>query len=272
MRLAHIIKKVYFDPICVTETGHAAIRQVIESKLAGEYKVEDKQEDEELDLFGEELAKPWNLNEVTKVIPVIGAIGYKVSGLEKTCGVTDVRDIREWTVEAMTDPRIENIVYDMSTPGGGVTGVPELADFIAECGKKKHTIAFTDDLMASAGYWIGAACNEIYATPSANVGSIGVYSYIVDISKMYEEAGIKVELFKDGKYKGMGLQGLSLTDEQRVYLQEEVNKISTLFKGFVKAQRPGVADDQMQGQCVMGYEAEGLVDGVVSSIDDIFIK
>ena len=273
MRLSHLIQKIYFDPICITEKGHAAIRAVIESKLGDEYRMEDIPEDE-TDLFGEALPKPWDMNENTKVIPVVGTIGYKIGKIEKVCGVTDVRDIRGWMQEAMADPRIENIVLDVSSPGGGVTGVPELADYIAECSEEKNIVAFTDDIMASAAMWIAAGASEVFSTSTADVGSIGVYSYILDMSKMYENAGVKVELFKDGKYKGMGIQGLSLSDDQRGFLQGEVMKISALFKGFMRNRRPSISDETMQGQCLMGYEAAelGLVDGVVESIDDIFIK
>lgn len=82
--------------------------------------------------------------------------------------------------------------------------------------------------------------------------------------------GVTPHLFKDGRLKGMGIEGMPLTDDQKAYLQDEVMKISKLFKGFVKEKRPSISDEQMQGQTLMAYEVVGsLVDGTVSGIEDI---
>jgi dienelactone hydrolase len=53
--------------------------------------------------------------------------------------------------------------------------------------------------MASAAYWIASQARAIYATPSAQVGSIGVVQAVVDRSAAINAAGIKVEVFSVGK-------------------------------------------------------------------------
>lgn len=264
MRLQHLIQKVYFDPVAITPAGHAAVRAVIENKLGLTEKA-----DANTDIFGDALPAPYNIGS-TRVIPVAGTIGYKVGNIAKSCGVADVMDVKGWINEALNDASVTGMILHISSPGGGVSGVPELAQFINQASKTKNIIGYTDDLAASAGYWIAAACNEIYATPTAEVGSVGVYSYILTYEDMYKQAGVTPHLFKDGKYKGMGLEGMPLTDEQKAYLQGEVNKISGLFKGFVKDQRANVTDEQMQGQTSMAYEVVGsLVDHIVNSIEEI---
>ena len=144
MRLRPVIEEVYLKPLLITEAGHASVRKVIESKLADEFvnsfrgKDDEDEDDEMTDFFGEPIPVPYNFDEEGKirVIPVAGPVAFKASMLERTCGITDAKLIREWVMDAETDPTVETIALDISSPGGTVTGVPELADFIAKCKKK----------------------------------------------------------------------------------------------------------------------------------------
>jgi ClpP class serine protease len=273
MKLQRIIQKVYVDPVLITETGHMAVRQLLETKLANDMITDwkAKDEDEDLDLFGDPLPKPYDIVPSIRVIPVNGTIMQKAGMLEEMCGAVSTQKIKGWIQEAEADANIDTIVFDIESPGGEVTGTPELADYIAKC--KIKTIAVSDSLVASAAYWIASSCDEIYSIgKTAEWGSIGCYSYILDVSKMYDNAGIKVEVFKDSKLKGIGIPGVPLNDDQRAYLQGEVDKIGKMFRDHVRVMRGNVPDEVMQGQTHMAIEAEqnGLIDGIVDSIEDIF--
>lgn len=272
MRLAHLIERVYLRPMLITADGHAAIRQVIENKYnLGSIKSENT--DEDTDLFGDPMPKPYDFMPGVRAIPVNGPIGYKVSGIEKVCGVCDVGLVNQWTKEAMADNTIDTILYDFNTPGGEITQVMETAELIEEAGKTKNTIAFTDTMACSAGMWLMAASNEIYTTKTADIMSVGVYSYLLDYSKMYEEAGIKVEPFVSGDLKGIGIPGRPLTDSQRQHLQAEVDMLGEMFRGYMKKRMPKMPDDMMRGQSVMGLNtAKAGLTNLVSSMDDIFAK
>jgi ClpP class serine protease len=102
---------------------------------------------------------------------------------------------------------------DIDSPGGTVAGTPELAAAVSALDQKKPVYAFSSGLMASAAYWIASQARAIYATPSAQVGSIGVVQAVVDRSAAINAAGIKVEVFSVGKYKAMGAPGTPLTDD-----------------------------------------------------------
>ena len=115
----------------------------------------------------------------------------------------------------MANPNVQRIVLDIDSPGGTVAGTPEAAAQIAAANKVKRVDAWTGNLMCSAAYYLAAGCRGVYAAPSATVGSIGVYLPVVDRSEMYKAMGVKVDIIKSGKYKGMGFPGTSLTDDQR---------------------------------------------------------
>lgn len=272
MRLQHTIEQVYLKPQLMTATAHAAVRAVIESKLGRDSVSSFSAEDmEEVDIFGEPLPTSYDLDAHTRVIPVYGIIGHKVSMLEKTCGVCDVRDIKNEIALAINNSEIATIILDIDSPGGVVNGVPELADYIKEQSKWKSIVSYIDNQCASAAYWLASATDEIYTTTSAEVGSIGCYSYMIDVSRMYEAEGAKVELFTSGRYKGMGLPGLPLTAEQKELLQSEVDMIAGVFKDFVKKCRPKAEPESMEGQMFMGTTAidKGLSDAIAEDISHI---
>lgn len=274
MRLSNILHEVYGKPLLITKDGFMSVHRVIQSKLANDISSTKFVEESNTDIFGEPLpVMEVDVDMKLATIPVVGIVGHRIGMLEKTCGVVDVRDIRQNVKVALENPFVETILFDVNSPGGTVTGVPELADYIAQATKIKKTIAFTDTLMASAAYFLMAGCSEIISTPSADVGSVGVYQALLDVSKLYDDLGVKVELFKDGEYKAMGIEGIPLTDKQRELLQSDVNKISLMFKEFVKQYRK-VSDETLQGQTFMGFDAvdNGLIDGVIDTSEDLFIN
>ena len=123
-------------------------------------------------------------------------------------------------------------------------------------------MAFSDARMCSAAYSLAAGANLVAATASAQVGSIGTISAMVDSSLAHEMAGLKVEVFASGKFKGMGFPGTTLTEEQRAEIMAGVMAYDQMFKDHIRAHRAAVTDDTMQGQTFTGLQASknGLVD------------
>jgi ClpP class serine protease len=255
----------------ITAKSHAALRAIVESKLAGET-LKQRLEDSETDIFGDPLPK-LQINGNVAVVPVYGPIVKKAGMLEKVCGICGTNQIMADINTALSTTDVDTIAFDVNSPGGTVTGVPELAEYIRdEVSSRVRTIAYTDDLAASAAFYIAVACKEFYAAPTADILSVGVYNYYLDVSKAYEKLGVEVKLFTDGALKGMGIPGTKLTKEQEAFLDAEVKKIGTMFRGFVKGQRPSIPDEMLQGQCLMAYEVEkvGGIDGLANNLADIF--
>jgi signal peptide peptidase SppA len=203
------------------------------------------------------------------VVNVGGVIGRRFSSFLNSSGVTSIDVLGGVIRNAVDDVMVDAIVLDVDSPGGTVTGVPEAAEIVERAATEKPVIAYASGMMASAAYWISAGADAIFASPSADVGSIGVYTVYTDVSRMYEDAGIDVELFKQGKFKAAGVPGIPLTDEQKELIQDGVNNIAEWFKGYVAESRPGVALEAMEGQTYLGKDAleVGLIDGT-STLDE----
>ena len=158
--------------------------------------------------------------------------------------------------EAGARDDIKAVFLDIDSPGGTVAGTPELAATVASINERKPVYAFSSGLMASAAYWIASQARAIYATPSAQVGSIGVVQAVIDDTAALDAEGIKVEVFSVGKYKAMGAPGTPLTDDQRNLIRSNLAEIAQEFHAAVLARGRAIPADAMEGQTFSGRQAQ----------------
>lgn len=274
MKFAHIIHAVYYEPWLISEEGHAAIVQLLESRLARDINDETFKQLAAVSKPGamEFGAKPpMDVVGGVATIPIHGTIAKGISGIQRACGACGVEDVRADMAEAIDRPDVRAIVLSIDSPGGSVAGVPELASFIRGCAEKKPVVAHTDGLMGSAAYWLGSQADEIVASPSARLGSIGVFVPFVDRSRAAEMQGMKVEVIKnkEGIHKGVGIPGTSLSEAGREYIQEGVQDLFDMFKGAIHSRRPGVPASAMTGKAYLADKAkkEGLCDSIGAMSD-----
>lgn len=268
MKLPALLTQLYCEPALITADGHASIRQVIASRLGLSFEDGSQPVAREpgTGACGEKVeVEQMEIKDGIAYIPINGAIGQKLSPFERGEGAVDVLDVANEIATAEADKEVRAIWFDFDSPGGMVSGTPELADKIRAMKKPKY--AFTNSLVASAAYWLASATDAIFATPTASIGSIGVFLPVVDSTGFLKQRGIHVELIKAGRYKGMGFPGTPLSDEQRQHLQARIDGIYQMFTGAVTKNRPMASDPEtFQGQTFLAAEAQsrGLIDFVVS--------
>lgn len=207
---------------------------------------------------------------VTRVIPVFGILGKHLDTMEMMCGGCSVDKTSALLTAADKDPDCERIILAFHSPGGTVTGIPELAAKIRDIGTRKPIAAFTDGMCCSAALWLASACDAFFVAPSATVGSVGVFSLILDESRKLELEGVKVQAISDGKYKLTGAPFKPLTDEEKAMLQSRVDAIGTQFRAALTASRSIAADD-LQGQTFTGEEAlaKGFADALADDLAEV---
>ncbi len=205
------------------------------------------------------------------IVPIIGPM-FKGEG---SWGYADQSEIRANVRKAVNDQAVSAIMFLIDSPGGSVAGTMDLADEIRAAGKIKPTMAYAEDLMASAAMWAGAAANEIYANASALIGSIGVITAVADYSEAMKNAGIKVHTIATGKYKAAGSPYKEATQEELDYIR---SRIDATYEQFVDAVAKGRG---IRGETIKKMEAavftakdaeeKKLIDGVMS-FDQAFMK
>lgn len=230
MKLARIVQRVSSTPWLITPAGFAAVRQVLDSKLAGA-----KFEGGSIKEFdGDGAPYVIDRNGIAQIM-VSGVLGQRLSMVEKICGGADYLDIESATNEAI-DEGARGILYQFDSPGGMSTGCPETAALIA--GVELPKVGFSDSMMCSAAYFLGSGCDYLVSTESAEVGSIGVIIPWVDQSRAWEMAGLKSDpIVSDGDTLKSSFYGPTLTTEQRAHFQQAVDDLGAMFRGHVSTFR-----------------------------------
>lgn len=205
-----------------------------------------------------------------RVIPITDYLAYSVPESLKCYGISDLKDIRESIEEAANNASVNTIVLAFNSPGGELTGLYELSDYIQTVAKTKNCIAYCETQACSAAFLLFLACNEYYATPSAELGSVGIICTGIDSSKLYEMNGLKVKQFVGGKYKGMYAEGVSMTDAQEAFVQSGVMKSTEEFRQYVKSRMPTIPDEMMEGQVILAKDLEQYGVTLVSCPEEIF--
>jgi signal peptide peptidase SppA len=197
------------------------------------------------------------------VVPLSGVM-MRRPGWLVYWGACDTDHFSRMMAKAADDEMCKAIVIDIDSPGGSVIGTPEAAASVMAAREKKPVVAYSGGLMCSAAYWVASQSNAVYASRSAIVGSIGCYSPVYDYSGYYAAEGITVNVIRSGKYKGGNVSGAKVGEEYIANLQRVVDGIGASFRADVKAIRPMIQDDVMEGQEFLGSDCigAGLVDSV----------
>jgi signal peptide peptidase SppA len=244
----------------------SAYATVLAAVLAGGGRIEGKKKKDKGAAAGPPAGRP-NYGGVG-IIPVYGTIVPRAAMLDLCEEGTSTAQIRALLADANADPQVAQILLDIDSPGGSVADVPEVSADIAA--SKKPVVAFARSLAASAGYWIGSQATEFYMSPSAEVGSIGVWSAHYDWSKALEQDGIKPTLISAGKFKVEGNPFEPLSDEARAFMQSRIDDYYQMFtKAVAKGRKVGidaVRGGMGQGRCygATQAQAENMVDGVMT--------
>jgi signal peptide peptidase SppA len=202
------------------------------------------------------------------LIPIQGPIGHRASFLSDYFGWPTTERIGQTFQQFMDDPNVNSIMFDVDSPGGMAVGNEELHQQIMKSKGKKPVIASVKGMAASAAYYIISAADEIVASPSSEVGSIGTVMVHADMSKMYEGAGVDITVIKAGKYKWEGHPYEPLSDEAKNEFQRQVDEHYSMFVNAVAKGRnvsaATVRNDFGQGRMLMAKEAlkAGMIDKI----------
>jgi len=184
-------------------------------------------------------------------IAMVQIAGQMQKGESKFGGTNSI-ELRRQLRAAAVDDDVRGVMMLIDSPGGTVAGTSELASDIKMVNAVKPVYAHIEDLGASAAYWVASQASRVTATKGSEVGSVGVLALVEDSSGAAEKAGIKYHVISTGKYKGAGVPGREVTEEELRYFQERVDGV---HKSFVS--------DIMSGRGLKKSQVEAFADGRV---------
>ena len=96
--------------------------------------------------------------------------------------------------EARYDTAVKAVVLRVDSPGGSEFASEKILREVQALRKAgKPVVVSMSSYAASGGYYIAAAANQIFASPTSITGSIGVFSYIPTFQRTLEKLGVKVD-------------------------------------------------------------------------------
>ena len=203
------------------------------------------------------------------VIAVSGSLGYKEDWWSVRSREMTYETLSNILSMVVNDGEIKHVMLDIDSPGGLAKGVDLATDAIKLTQEAGIDVtAFTQSEMCSAAYRIGSAASPVIAAKNSEVGSIGVISVHADMSKFYEEMGIKLTVFRKGDEKALAspYEPLSAKAKEAIDRRMQVS-----YDAFVEtvAENRGLSVEHVRSNLATGrvFTAQEAVDnGLVDKI------
>ncbi len=122
--------------------------------------------------------------------------------------------------KADKDDGIKAVLLRINSPGGTVSASQEIAMQVARM--KKPVISDIGDTGASGAYYVASQSDEIVATPSSAVGSIGVILEAPNVEELMKKVGVTVTVIHEGAFKDIGSPFRSMTPTEAAILKQDI--------------------------------------------------
>lgn len=108
------------------------------------------------------------------IVPVHGPLFKKANFFIDLFGASAYDQLIQDIHTLARNPDMSAIVMDIDSPGGEASGIAELADSVYQLRGRLPVHAYIGGTGASTAYWLASAANQIHASETAILGSIGV--------------------------------------------------------------------------------------------------
>jgi protease IV len=168
--------------------------------------------------------------------------------------------------QARYDNAVKAVVLRVDSPGGSMFASEQILREVQTLRKSgKPVVVSMSTYAASGGYYISAAANQIFASPTTLTGSIGVFSVVPTFQRTLEKIGVKVDGLGTTPLAGDMRLDRALTPATRQILQSSVDHAYAEFLhrvGDGRKKSVEEVDKIAQGRVWAGVDAQriGLVD------------
>jgi protease-4 len=168
--------------------------------------------------------------------------------------------------QARYDHSVKTVVLRVDSPGGSMFASELILREVQALRKAgKPVVVSMSTYAASGGYYISAAANQIFASPTTLTGSIGVFSVVPTFQRTLEKLGVKVDGLGTTPLAGDMRLDRALDSAGRQILQSSVDHAYDEFLQRVgEGRKKSVeeVDKIAQGRVWAGVDAQriGLVD------------
>ena len=172
--------------------------------------------------------------------------------------------------EAFKPERLAAVLVTVNSPGGSPVQSDLITSYLQLQARKTKVpvTVFVEDMAASGGYWLACAGDNIYASQTSILGSLGVLYSGLGLTELIGKIGVERRLITAGKSKAL-MDPLSPTKEEDVAIISKMcSDIHQVFIDHVKTSRGSRlvgSDEEIFNGGVWTAEAAlklGLIDGI----------
>jgi len=166
----------------------------------------------------------------------------------------------------------DSVLLLINSPGGTPTQSYLIYQYIMDLKEEtgKRVVAVSEDMMASGAFMVSMAADEVYAPPTAMVGSIGVRMESYGFKKLGERFGLERRIYTAGENKARFDPWMEVTESDREKAGELLSELHSQFIDIVRTGRgdrlalAGNEDVLFSGDTWVATTASqlGLIDGV----------
>lgn len=179
--------------------------------------------------------------------------------------------ITEAFKRGMEDSNVKGIALVINSPGGMVAGCFDCVDKMYARREQKPVRAYAAEHAYSAAYAIFSVATHGTVARTGGVGSIGVVTSHVDVSKAMDEFGVKVTFIYAGKHKVDGNAYEPLPADVKAHIQGRIDELYGIFVQTVARNRSldeqAVRDTEAQVFTASEATSNGLADDI-GALDD----
>ncbi|MDR7062023.1 MULTISPECIES: S49 family peptidase [unclassified Sphingopyxis] len=166
----------------------------------------------------------------------------------------------------LEDGNVRRIALLVDSPGGEVAGCFECAEKIFDARDKKPIEAFAHESAYSAAYALASAASKITVSRTGGVGSIGVVTSHLDLSKRMEQIGAKITFIFAGKHKVDGNSYEALPEAVRERIQVRIDELYGVFVSTVARHRSIEESDVRETEALTFTATEAMSNGLADAV------
>jgi signal peptide peptidase SppA len=204
------------------------------------------------------------------ILNLTGVIG-RMSAMKSGLSLDSLNQLIE---KAFKTKNLTAICLIINSPGGSPVQSELIAKRIRTLAteKKVPIYSFVEDCAASGGYWLACAGDQIYASASSIVGSIGVISAGFGFTEAISKLGVERRVYSEGRNKSILDPFMPVQKEDISIIKKIQKQVHEHFIDYVKERRIGKLTQEddilFNGEFWSGNTAldYGLIDG----LDDMY--
>lgn len=202
------------------------------------------------------------------------------SFLGEETGAVSLIDVIKAINKAKENPNIEGIYINIEGIDAGTASIDAVRRALLDFKSSGKFIVAYGDSYSQKSYYLASVADKVLLNPEGEISLVGLSSSSMMMKDAYDKLGVKMEIFKVGKFKGAVEPGIlnKLSDENRLQIQEYLDglwyNITEAIANARGISRESLLDFVNDGKAFDGAQVfvdNKLVDALVyrSEVEDI---